>query len=543
MTVVDFSKAAQPQTIDEPRQRAPWRRPSTALAIPAICVAIFSLAPIAYLLFRGGLSASRLVHELRSPSTGSLMLHTVLLAAGVTVVSMILGVGLAVLVVRTDLPGRRFWTLLFALPLGIPAFVTSYTWVSAGYRFVPQSTFIYGLRGAVLVLSLAVYPYIYLPVVAALRGLDPAQEETARALGAGTLPTFLRVTLPQLRMAIAGGSLMISLHMLAEFGALELLRYQTLTTAIVQRVTVLSAPEAARSLAVVLTIGALLLLGVERLLRGRAVPVRVGGGAARPPTPWRLGRTKPLWLAVSTGFVLLSLGVPLFEMATGLGRVLTHPGAQVDWADLVGATINTARFGVATAVAATLAALPVSLFAVRQPGRLSALVERSTWVAHSLPGVVVSLALVYLSTRYLYPLYQTSTLLVAGYVILFLPIAVGAQRVGLAQAAPQFDQVSRSLGVGPLATIVRVTLPLAMPGILAGAMLVLLNAGKELTMTLLLHPVGTRTLATGLWATTNGELLDFSTAAPYAVALVVISAIPASLLIRHTLGPVRRGSS
>lgn len=520
--------------------RASLTRPSLALVIPAVFVALLSLAPVGYLLFRGGSSVSRLLHELRSPTTGSLILHTAYLAAGVTFVSALLGVGLAVLVVRTDLPGRRFWMLLFALPLGIPAFVTSYTWVAAGYRFAPQSTFIYGLRGAVLVLSLAVYPYIYLPVVAALRGLDPAQEETARALGQGPVVTFLRVTLPQLRTAIAGGSLMISLHMLAEFGALELLRYQTLTTAIVQRVTVLSAPEAARSLAVILTIGALLLLAGERVLRGRSVPVRVGGGAARQPTPWRLGRTMPAWVAACVAFVLLSLGVPLFEMLTGLARVVTDPGAQVDWAGLADASMTTAELALATAAAVTLAALPVSLFAVRQPGRLSALIERSTWIAHSLPGVVVSLALVYLSTRYLYPLYQTSVLLVIGYVILFLPIAVGSQRVGLVQAAPRYDQMARSLGLGPLSTIIRVTLPLALPGILAGAMLVLLNVGKELTMTLLLHPVGTRTLATGLWATTNGELLDFSAAAPYAVALVVISAIPAYLLIRHTLGPVRR---
>lgn len=180
---------------------------------------------------------------------------------------------------------------------------------------------------------------------------------------------------------------------------------------------------------------------------------------------------------------------------------------------------------------------------MRHPGWLATLTERATWIAHSLPGVVVSLALVYLSVRWLTPFYQTSALLVAGYVILFLPIAVGAQQVGIGHASPQFDKVSRSLGIGGLATFFRVTLPLALPGVAAGAVLVLLNVGKELTMTLLLHPTGTRTLATALWATTDGEVLDFSAAAPYAVALVVITAIPAFLLIRQTLQPSRGGGS
>lgn len=530
--------AADTETGGE-RRRPRSANPPAALVVPAVLVALLALAPVGYLLFRGGMSLPRLLHELSSPSTGTLVGHTLLLAVGVTLACIVLGVALAVLVVRTDLPAKRFWTVLFALPLGIPAFVTSYTWVAAGYEFAPRSTFIYGLRGAIIVLSLALYPYVYLPVMAALRGIDPAQEEAARALGARPVSAFFRVTLSQLRTAIAGGALIIALHMLAEYGALELLRYQTLTTAIVQRVTVLSAPEAARALSVVLAVGSLLFLAADALLRGRRAPTRTGGGVARPAVPWRLGRTKAVWLGACVLLTILSLGVPLYSMVTGLTRLLLQGGAGFDWARLGSATLDTAQYAIVTALVASVVAIPVSLLAVRYPGWLATLTERSTWIAHSLPGVVVSLALVYLSVRWLTPFYQTSALLVAGYVILFLPIAVGAQQVGIAHASPQFDKVSRSLGMGGLATFFRVTLPLALPGVAAGAVLVLLNVGKELTMTLLLHPTGTRTLATALWATTDGEVLDFSAAAPYAVALVVITAIPAFVLIRQTLQPSR----
>lgn len=519
-----------------------WQRlagPPAVLTILSLLVAALALSPVVYLLLREGLSLRRLLHELASPSSGTLILHSALLAVLVTLACAVVGVGLALLVVRTDLPYRHVWTVLFALPLGIPAFVSSYTWVAASYQVAPQATFLYGLRGAVLVLSLAVYPYIYLPVVAALRGLDPAHEEVARALGAGTFEVFFRVTLPQLRVAIAGGALIIALHMLAEFGALELLRYPTLTTAIVQRVTVLSAPEAARTLATVLALGALLLLVVDRRLRGRPVSVRTGAGVPRPPAPWRLGASAPLWLGACGLFVAVAIGVPFFAMVTGLGRVIAQGGAGVDWGVLGDAAVNTAAYALAASLAATAAALPVSLLSVRYPGRLATLTERSTWIAHALPGVVLSLALVYIAVRWAYPLYQTSTLLVVGYVILFVPIAVGAQQGGIAHASPRYDQISRSLGLGPVATLCRVTLPLALPSIAAGAMLVFLNVGKELTLTLLLHPTGSATLATALWNTTNGEVLDFSAAAPFAVALVVITAIPAYVLVRRSLNPPR----
>lgn len=503
-------------------------------------VALLALAPVGYLLFRGGMSLPLLLRELSGPTTGMLVTNTLLLTLGVTLTCALLGVGLGLLVVRTDLPAKPLLVVLFALPLGIPSFVGSYTWVATFYELAPRSTLIYGLPGAIIVLSLAMYPYIYLPVVAALRGLDPAQEEAARSLGLKPRAAFFRVTLPRLRTAIAGGALIIALHMFAEFGALELLRFRTLATAIVQRVTVLSAPEAARTLSLVLAVGSLALLALDMKARGRPSATRTGGGVARAPTPWRLGRTKWLWLAASALLLTLSLGVPLSAMGGGLVRLLVRPDAAFDWARLLAATQDTAQYALITAVVASIVAIPVSFLAVRYPGRLALAAERSTWIAHSLPGVIVSLALVYLAVRWLYPLYQTSALLVVGYVILYLPIAIGAQQVGFAQAAPQFDNVARSLGVSSIAAFFRVTLPLALPGMAVGAVMVMLNVGKELTMTLLLHPTGSRTLATALWATTEGEVLDFAAAAPYAVSLVLITALPAFLLIRQTLRGARR---
>lgn len=505
----------------------------------ALAIAVISLLPVAYLLIREGLNPGRLSTLLSSPTTSTLIRNTVLLSFWVTISCVVLGVSLAVLVVFVDIPARRFWMVLFTLPLGVPAFVSTYTWVALGYKLVPSSTFIYGLRGAVVVLTLSLYPYVYLPTVAALRGLDSNQESVARALGRGPLRTFFEVILPQLRVPIAGGALIIALHMLAEYGALELLRFRTLTTAIIQRATVLGSLESARALSIVLTFGAVILLTADTLfLRKAGGPVRVGSGVRQARTPWQPGKLAiPLIMLAST-VVLISLGIPLYGMLSGLYEIIIG-NASVDWRALASVTWNTTRYALATAAVVTVAALPVSLLVVRYPRRAVFLVERATWIAHSLPGVVVALGLVYFAVRWLHPFYQTSALLVVGYAILYLPIAVGAQRAGLSQASMTLDDIARTLGRSPIMAFFTVTLPIALPGILAGVMLVILNVGKELTMTLLLRPTGTHTLATKLWSTTDGEVLDFTNAAPYAVTIILLTAAPTYLLIRTSLTPTR----
>ena len=505
----------------------------------ALLIAAISLLPVAYLLVREGMDIGRLRTLLSSPTTNALIRNTALLSFWVTLSCVVVGVSLAVLVVFVNLPGRRIWMVLFTLPLGIPAFVSTYTWVALGYRFAPSSTFIYGLRGAVIVLTLALYPYVYLPTVAALRGLDTSQEGVARALGRGPFRTFFEITLPQLRVPIGSGALIIALHMLAEYGALELLRFRTLTTAIVQRATVLGSLDSARALSIVLTFGAIILLTADTMFfRKTGRPLRVGSGVGQTRTLWQPGRWSIPLLLVSTATIAIALGVPLYGMARGLYDISIGP-ASVDWGALGDVTWNTTRYALATAALVTVAALPVSLLVVRYPGRTALFAERATWVAHSLPGVVVSLGLVFFAVRWLHPFYQSSALLVVGYAILYLPIAVGAQQVGISQASVTFDNIARTLGRSPLAVFFSVTLPIALPGILAGIMLVVLNVGKELTMTLLLRPTGTHTLATKLWSTTNGEVLDFTSAAPYAITMILLTAAPTYLLIRTSLSPTR----
>ena len=142
------------------------------------------------------------------PRVGELLLNTIGLVVVTVPLCVVLGVGAAWLVERTDVPGRAAWRPLFVAPLAIPAFINSYAWVGV----IPS---LHGFAAGVLVATLSYFPFVYVPAAATLRRLDPSIEESARALGSGSAGVFYRVVLPQLRLATLGGGLLIGVHLLA----------------------------------------------------------------------------------------------------------------------------------------------------------------------------------------------------------------------------------------------------------------------------------------------------------------------------------------
>nr|WP_275404205.1 iron ABC transporter permease [Pseudonocardia acidicola] len=437
------------------------------------------------------------------------------------VASAIIGTGAAWLVERTSLPGRGVWTGLMAAPLAVPAFVNSFGW----YSLTPA---VEGLGGAVLITTLSYFPLVYLPVAAVLRGVDPAFEEMSRALGNGPWRTFFRVVLPQLRPALLGGVLLVGLHLLAEFGALQSLRFETFTTAIYDSFKSTFNGGAATMLAGVLVLGCLLLLLAELRLAGRARVARVGAGAARRLVAHPLGRWAVPAIAAMVLLVLLALGVPLFSLGYWLvtGTSTAFPLGAL--AQTAGTSIGLGLLG---AVATTALAFPVAWLSVRHLGRLSRVIERSTYIGNSLPGIVVALALITLAINVLPGLYQTTVMLVAAYAILFMPRAMVSLRAALTQLPPELDDAARALGARPAGVLWRVTVPLIARGLGSGAALVFLAVVTELTSTLLLAPIGTQTLATEFWSYSYS--IKYGAAAPYAVLMILISAPAAYLLTRE----------
>ncbi|MEV6321614.1 iron ABC transporter permease [Nocardia sp. NPDC051787] len=494
-------------------------RPGPLVTGVALLLVAATFVPLGYIVstvFATGIEqAAELVFR---PRVGELLRNTLGLVVCTVPVCVALGVGLAWVVERTDVPGRSWWGPVFAAPLAVPAFVNSYAWVSV----FPG---MHGLGAGVVISTMSYFPLVYLPAAATLRRLDPAVEESARALGSGPVAVFARIVLPQLRLAILGGGLLIALHLLAEYGAFVMVRFDTFTTAIFEQYQSSFAGPAGSMLAGVLVLCCLALLGGEAGLRGGARYARIGGGAPRAAARVRLGIGAIPVLAVLVTVTAGALGVPLWT----IGRWLSIGGAAVwdatEIGNALGQTVGLAAFA---ALLTTLCAFPVAWIAVRSTSVFARLVEGANYITSSLPGIVIALAMVTVTIRWAPRLYQTVFMVIAAYVLLFLPRALVSVRAGLAQVPVGLEEASRSLGKSGPATFCLVTLRLTAPAAAAAAALVFVAVATELTATLLLAPNGTRTLAMRFWAL-SGEL-DYAAAAPYAL-IMIATAVPVTYLL------------
>jgi iron(III) transport system permease protein len=504
----------------------------------ALLVAILAGLPLGYLIVRAADAGSDKVWDiLLQPRTREIFLGSAGLAASVTLLSIIIGVTLAWLTTRTDLPGRKFWAIITVLPLVIPSYVGAFTFISAfgpkgllqgwlepfGVERLPS---IYGFPGALLALTLFTYPYMVLSVRAALYGLDPSIEEAARSLGRNAFQVFREITLPHLRPAIGAGSLLVALYTLSDFGAVAMLRFDSFTRAIYLQYSASFDRSVAAVLALLLVFLTLVILVFEHKMRGKARYYRSSSGTVRPAAPVRLGKWR--WPALAfCGFItLLGVALPLGVIGFWLARGLSA-GQAIDLKlDVV---FNSVMASSSAGVAAILATIPVVVLAVRFPSRASRWLERSAYIGYALPGIVIALSLVFFGANFALFLYQTIFLLIFAYVVRFLPQAVGSTRASLLQVSPRLEEASRNLGRTSWQTLTSVTVPLIRPGLITGLALVFLTAMKELPATLLLGPTGFKTMATHIWDATAEAF--FAQASVPALLLVLVSAVAVWLIL------------
>ncbi|UCI08852.1 ABC transporter permease [Mesorhizobium sp. B1-1-8] len=501
---------------------AAGRRQSRSISwilLVAALVSLIALLPLAFIVWTAIQAGwDTVVALIFRPRVGELLVNTVLLIVVAVPTAIVLSVALAWLTERSDLPGNRLWSWLSVAPLAIPAFVHSYAWIS----LVPG---LHGLWAGVLVSVIAYFPFLYLPIAAALRRLDPALEDAAAALGLGPWRVFARVVLPQLRLAICGGSLLVGLHLLAEYGLYVFIRFDTFTTAIVDQFQSTFNGPAANMLAAVLVACCFVLLGVEVIVRGEERYARVGSGAARLQQRTRLGRAALPCLLLPAAVALLTLGVPFVTV----GRWLLAGGADVWRMDEIGLALGQTLFlAIAGALLATVAAMPMAWVSIRAPGPLQRLLEGCNYIVGALPGVVTALALVTITVRIALPLYQTLFTILFGYALMFLPRALVSLRASIAQAPVELERAASSLGRPPLKALWSTTIRLSAPGAAAGMAMVALGITNELTATQMLAPNGTRTLAMAFWSY-SGEI-DYASAAPYALIMVAMS-LPLTLML------------
>jgi iron(III) transport system permease protein len=506
-------------------------RPPLFLTLAAGVVAVAIALPLLYLVIRtAGIGGEELRELISRPRNIMVFFNSAAMAATVTLFSTLIAVPLAFLTVRTDLPGRRFWLVTTTLPLAVPSYVGSFALIAT---FAPRGSFlqlllqplgveelpsIYGFPGTVLAITLFTYPYMLLSVRSGLQGIDPSLEEASRSLGYGSRETFFKVVLPQLKPSLIAGGLLVALYALRDFGTPSLMQFDAFTRAIFLQYKTSFNRNSAAALSLMLVTLVLLILWLEYRMRSRAAYYSRGSASLRPPKIVKLG----IWKWPALGFcllitsfgVVLPVGITLFWLIRGLNTGYTFP-------NLLPTIINSISAAGLAALAITIFALPVAILAVRFPSKITAIIERCSYIGFGVPGIVVALSLVFFGANYLPALYQTLPMLIFAYLVLFLPQSVGTVRSSLLQVNPQLEESARSLGRNAWQTLREVTLPLVQSGVLSGAVLVFLTAIKELPATMLLAPIGFRTLATQIWQAT--ENVDFADAAAASLAMLLVS--------------------
>lgn len=524
-------------------------RISPRLALAAGLVALFVAIPLIYIFIRAVTAEPEAWARLFQERIWKLFANTLGLVAAVTAGAMLTGVTMAFLTERTDLPGKKIFRWMLAMPLAIPAYIGGIVHLAllrprggvipqllenlfGQPVFTPSPL---GFGGAAFILTLFMFPYVYLLSGAAFRTLHASLEEASRVFGHTPLQTLFQVTLPALRPGLTAGALLVALDILAEYGTVALLRYETFSSAIFVQLSGRYDRSAASVLSGILVVLAIGILWSELRLQGRARFTQMESNW-RPAPLMMLGKWRIpaflLVLGVVSASLLLPVGVLLvWSIQAFLDpetmSMLFHTGSQgfgtYVWNSLWSSSM--------AAVIAVVLSLPVGLFAVRYPNRFSKFLSRLSQVGYAIPGVVIALSLVLLINRFLPFLYATPFVVVIAYVLRHMPQAVRASESALGQLSPSLEEASRVMGRTSLQTLFQVTLPLILPGLLAGGSLVFLTSLKELPATLLLRPAGFDTLAVRVWVWA-GEGFYFQ-AAPAALLLVLVSALPLSFLLRR----------
>jgi iron(III) transport system permease protein len=518
-------------------------RPPLGLTLLCAGIAAAMVLPLSWLVIEAGTVDPERARELVFRiGTLEVLANSLALTAGVTAASMLIGVPLAYLTTRTNLPFRRFWTIVAALPLVVPSYVGAFSFVSA---FGPRGEFhdllaplgvdrvpeIYGLGGGILVITLYTYPYVYLTTRAALLSLDTTLIEAARTLNHTRWGTFKRVTLPHIRPAVAAGSLLAALYAISDFGTPAIMRVEVFTRQIYVEYNSFG-QEYAALLSLQLLGVVLLVLALEQWIRtDRTVE---GGSGSGGETRADLGVWRWPAMLLPGSVAAVSLVVPVWILLLWLTSAGTdrRPSLAFEWSF----ALNSATVALAAAVVASAAALPIAYFSARHESVLATVFERATYVGFAVPGIVLALALVYfgagyeaLEIPYAPAIYQTIPLLVFAYVVRFTPQAVGTLRSGVLGVDPTLVEAARTLGETPGGAFRRVTLRLIAPSVTAGAALVFLTTMKELPVTLILRPTGFETIVTQIWRAQAAAYFQY--AAVPALLLLAISGLSMVVLL------------
>ncbi|HEM7851549.1 ABC transporter permease [Burkholderia multivorans] len=491
--------------------------------------------------------------------------NTLLLLAGVGTIVSIVGTGCAWLVTAYDFPGRRTLTWALLLPLAVPTYIVAFAYLDLLHPIGPVQSAVRwllgfdsprqfrlpdlrSLPGAVFVLGFVLYPYVYLSTRAMFVTQSASLLEAARTLGAGRVATFWRVVMPLARPAIAVGVSLALLETLNDIGASEFLGVQTLTVSVYTTWITRSDLAGAAQIALAMLAVVVAMIALERY--GRRRQRYAHGRRMRPLAPRRLTGAAGCTAAVLGWLpVLLGFGAPAAYLAVETAKRLHQVGGVS--AQLLDGLANTLTIAGAATVATLACGLIVAWAARAQRDSMRAgvarLGARIASLGYAVPGTVLAIGLLtplgavdrlfgtMLGRDGLWLIGSAAALVIA-YTVRFLAIAAGNVEAGLARIPPSLEQAARSLGETAAGALRRVHLPLLRPALTTSALLVFVDAMKELPATLLLRPLNFDTLATWLYA--EAARGTYEEGAVAALAIVLAGLVPVILLARtrHKIG-------
>ncbi len=520
-------------------QRAPL-----ALKVTALITAFLFACPAIYLVWRNITSDSDPLKVLFSEQTLSPLMRTINLTIVVTLSAAILGTGLAWLTIRTDLPSRRILKIILPLPLVFPTFVGAAAFIRTlnpgGLANnlvekigIEKTLELHGLFGAWLVLTLFTYPYVFLPVAARLKNLSSSLEESARLLGDSSWSTFRKVVLPQIASSLLAGSLLVFLYTISDFGAVQFMRYDTLTRAI--WTTRLNNQPVSFALALILLTLAAVAVIIETFVSRR---FRKPDATTQVETVLiSLGKWKPIAITASWLIVFLALITPTIALgdwaADGLLREFRGGRPLfIDFKDIIEPTINTAWISMLTALIAAAIVLPVSYLVAKYRSSIGNTANAIMTSTFAMPGLLIALSMFFWTLKTSWAaehLRGTIIILIFAYLVRFSAQALGPAKASVASIPPSLEDASQVLGASKFKRFFTIDIPVVTPGLLAGSGLVLMSTMKELPITLLVAPFEFPTLTTKIFQSFEDAFV--AEGGLLALILVLLSAILTWILV------------
>ncbi|WP_350343609.1 iron ABC transporter permease [Proteinivorax tanatarense] len=500
--------------------------PGWVLLVLGLGISIVMAFPIIYVVINSLFAGADRWLRLLDDRVPGLLWNTLSLTFVVTFMAVTIGVILAWLVQRCDLPGRKMWRWILALPLVIPPYVGAVAYISifgpAGWfrDVLGQSPFdIYSFWGVVFVLTMFTYPYVFLITSSSLKKMNRNFEDAARSLGMNTAEIFWKVNLPFLRPAIGAGAILIALYVLSDFGAIAMLRYNTFTAAIYYQIggfdnvsaTVLSV------MLIGLTVAILWLESKGKKKR----KYYQSANSHKKPDILPLGKFKwPALILTSLIFIMsvvLPIAVLLYWARLGIAE------GALDYR-FWGFALNSLKVSSIAALVSMILSVPIIYLKSRYPSIITTVIDKLSYSGYALPGVIVALGLIFVFSQHIPWLYNTYMAVAIAYIIRFMPQAMQSGESSLSLVSPKMDESARSLGLPSWQVLFKVIIPQILPGILAGGALVFVSSLKELPATLALRPPGFDTLSVRVWIEATEAI--YHMAAPAALIIIAVSLIP-----------------